>query len=71
MKNSTWFSGFNEKYFFDRGATYYEMFGKLCDIFILQFIFRKRKNLQISMNQAWKFARKGKLDYIERKKNEN
>lgn len=68
MADSTWFTGFNEKYFFDRGATYYEMFGILCDFLILQFIFRKRKVLEISMYQAWKCALKGKLDYIERKR---
>ena len=71
MNDSTWFSGFNEKYFFDRGATYFEMFGRMSDLFVLQFIIRKRRVLDISMFRAWKFAKLGKLDYLERKKNEN
>lgn len=29
MDDSSWFDGFNQKYFFDRGAVYYELFGNL------------------------------------------
>lgn len=62
--DSTWFQGFNKKYFIDRGATYYEMFGCLAPLMILQFIIRKRKLIQdISLSQALKCAFEGMNDW--------
>ena len=43
MNSSTWFKGYNDKYFWDRGATYYEMFGKWAPVMILQFLVRKKR----------------------------
>lgn len=55
--DSTWFQGFNKKYFIDRGASYYEMFGIWTPLMIFQFVFRKRKYIEdISLSQALKYA---------------
>lgn len=64
MGDSTWFKGFNSKYFIDRGATYYEMFGSLAPLMILQFIFRKRKLIQnLSIYQAFRYSFDGMLEW--------
>lgn len=41
MEESTWFHGFDKKYFYDRGVVYYEMFGWLAPIMLIQFMIRK------------------------------
>lgn len=41
--NSTWFSGYNEKYFYDRGALFSAISKKLAYLLALQFIVRKKK----------------------------
>lgn len=38
---STWFEGYNQKYFYDRGATYYEMFGSFANLMIILFAIKK------------------------------
>ncbi|WKA57820.1 glycosyltransferase family A protein [Planococcus shenhongbingii] len=64
--DSTWFSGFNKKYFFDKGAVFYEMTKKMNFLLILQFAIRKykvyRKN--ISFCEAMKSMNNGKNEYI-------
>ncbi|MDD3412643.1 MAG: glycosyltransferase [Lachnospiraceae bacterium] len=40
---STWFQGYTDKFFLDRGANYYAMTKKFYWFLILQFAFRKRK----------------------------
>lgn len=58
---STWFRGFNEKYFIDRGATYYEMFGWLSVPMVLQFVVRKYRlfSHEISAFKAISHALRG------------
>lgn len=54
-KESTWFHGFNEKYFIDSGRFYYTLSPKLSYIFCIQFLV-KNKILyvnQISMRKAY------------------
>lgn len=65
---STWFKGFNEKYFIDRGATYYEMFGCWAPLMILQFTIRKRNLIQdMSLYQALKCAFSGMSEWRKSK----
>lgn len=40
---STWFSGYNEKFFFDRGVLYTYLYGWADKLMALQFIIRKKK----------------------------
>lgn len=42
-EESTWFSGFDNKFFSDMGAIYYEMSSKLSTLLILQYSIRKYK----------------------------
>lgn len=40
---SSWFCGYDEKYFKSKGAVFYKLFNKLYPIIIIQFAIRKRK----------------------------
>lgn len=70
--DSTWFEGYNNKYFYDRGATYYEMFGKLAKVMILLFAIKKygvyKKNS--SFWQALKNMYKGCEEYGKKTTND-
>ncbi len=39
---STWFKGYDEKYFFDRGVLYHFLYGRLAFIFGFRFVYTKR-----------------------------
>ncbi len=41
--SSTWFNGYDDKFFFDKGAMFYAMSKPMAIAFILQYLFRKRK----------------------------
>ena len=40
---STWFSGYHEKFFFDRGVLYHFLYGKAAKIWGFRFVFTKKK----------------------------
>lgn len=42
---STWFTGYHEKFFFDRGVLYYFLYGAAAPIWGLRFVFTKRKEM--------------------------
>ena len=48
-EQSTWFSGFNEKFMYDQGAIFYRIYRKYYKIMIWQYLIRKiflyRKNI--------------------------
>lgn len=69
-EESTWFKGFNEKYFRDRGAIFYEMSHKLSVILIVQFVLRKYKVYrdEITMDTAIKCMLTGRKHYIKEQK---
>lgn len=48
--DSSWFEGYNKKFFFDKGALYRAAFPKMSQLMILQFLIRKRK-----LFKDWKF----------------
>ncbi|MFU2181498.1 glycosyltransferase family A protein [Streptococcus pluranimalium] len=48
--DSSWFEGYNEKFFFDRGALYRAAFPTMSHLMMLQFLVRKRK-----LFKDWKF----------------
>ncbi len=66
---STWFKGFNQKYFYDRGATFCEMFGKFANVMILFFAIKKYYVYKddCSFYQAIKNMNKGCRDYGRKK----
>ena len=55
-EESTWFTGFNEKFLFDQGAIFYRIYHKWYKILIIQYLIRKyflyRKN--VSIKKAYK-----------------
>ena len=44
-RESTWFKGYTEKFFFDRGVLYHHLYGNMAYPFGLRFLFKGRKNM--------------------------
>ena len=63
--NSTWFKGFNEKYFFDLGACFAAMGGYLAWIYILQYAIRKYKIYKnaTTFKESIKYMLHGAINY--------
>ena len=60
QKDSTWFKGYNEKYFFDIGVFYYILSKKLAWFYCAQFLIRHYdKSKSIGFFNAIKYMRKG------------
>lgn len=66
-EESTWFKGYNKKYFEDLGAVYYAMSSKLSYVFILQFAIRKHKLYReyISFFKALRYMLEGRKEYLK------
>ncbi len=64
-EQSTWFKGYNEKFFNDLGAVYYRLFGKLFILFAFWFLLSKRSKYApwISSVRALKSMIAGKKEY--------
>lgn len=62
---STWFEGFNKKYFKDRGALYCALYPNLAKIISIQFLLRHKKMFknQISLSEAYKYMKLGIKEY--------
>ena len=62
---STWFKGYDERFFFDRGAGYYAMDSSMWQMLALQFIIRKRKLYRddISPAKAYRSMKEGRREY--------
>lgn len=67
---STWFKGFNEQYFFDRGAFFTAVSYKLRHLLMLQFLIRHREVLtNYKLLKAYKIMLKGSKEYINETRN--
>lgn len=68
MGDSTWFQGFNEKYLFDKGATFWRMFGLLAPLYSLTYCLRKRKLYQENMGiiKAYVSTLKGMKSFLSK-----
>lgn len=53
--DSTWFSGYNNKFFFDRGALYHYLYGKLATAMALRFLLAHKDKMcmQLSFKEAF------------------
>ena len=65
---STWFSGYNEKFFFDRGVLYAYLYGCMAVPFALRFLLKHRnimfkEGYPISMKQAYSLMKKGLREF--------
>lgn len=62
---SSWFNGYDEKFIFDRGAIYYEMYGSFAIFFYFYFIMRnKKKYPTYSIFKIFKILFNGKNEAI-------
>lgn len=59
--DSTWFAGYNEKFFFDRGVLYHYLYGKLSRIMAIRFLLAHRVKMcgEISVKQAYRYMKDG------------
>lgn len=61
---STWFNGYNDKYFFDKGALFTAISSKYKLFLILQYLIRHNEVLkEIKFNKAFKLMLNGSKDY--------
>lgn len=60
-RESTWFNGYTEKFFFDRGVLFYFLYGKMAMVWALRFIIVKKEMFSgnIGRKQAFKLIREG------------
>lgn len=60
-RESTWFKGYNQKFFFDRGVLYYFLYGKLQKLMAMRFLLAHRKQMcgEISVKEAYRFMKAG------------
>ncbi len=65
---STWFKGYTEKYFFDRGVLYFFLYNKIARVMSARFLIAHKAKMctEISIKQAYKLMcsgiRQGKLE---------
>lgn len=60
-RESTWFHGFTEKFFTDRGVLYHYLYGRLAGIFALRFLLKHKNEMcaEISFREAYRLMREG------------
>lgn len=46
VRPSTWFHGYNEKYFYDRGVLYVYLYGCMAKVFALRFVYKHRNKIK-------------------------
>ena len=61
---STWFNGYNEKFFFDRGVLYRALYGKMAKLFAFRFLWKHKGMMfgnedRLSMKEAYSLMKKG------------
>lgn len=58
---STWFTGYHEKFFFDRGVLYHFLYGAAAPLWGFRFVFTKRKEMcqQVAWTKAYKLLLSG------------
>lgn len=58
---STWFKGFTEKFFFDRGVLYHFLYGKMAKILGFRYLFKNRKEMcsEMGLIRSYKLLKKG------------
>lgn len=61
---STWFHGYNEKFFFDRGVLYHYLYGHLAYVLAIRFLLKYRNQMckEIPCKEALKLMKKGIAD---------
>lgn len=60
-RESTWFCGYNEKFFFDRGVLYHFLYGSMARPLALRFLLLKKEEMcrEISVGRAYRLMKAG------------
>ncbi len=60
-EESTWFAGYNEKFFHDRGVLYHVLYGRLSGLLALRFLLAHRGKLceSVTLQQAYGWMKEG------------
>lgn len=58
---STWFTGYGEKFFYDRGVLYHYLYGRLARLMALRFLLAHREKMcgELGLRQAYCLMKKG------------
>ena len=61
-QESTWFTGYDKKFFFDRGVLYYSLYGKLAPLMSLRFLLAHKAKMcqQITIKKAYQYMSDGR-----------
>lgn len=62
---STWFQGYNEKFFYDRGVLYHVLYGRPAVLMGMRFLLKNKAEMcsgKIDFKQAWGLLKKGIRD---------
>ena len=59
--DSTWFSGYHEKFFYDRGVLYHFLYGYLAKLWALRFLLAHREKMcrDVPVKEAYRMMREG------------
>lgn len=59
--DSTWFTGYNEKFFHDRGVLYHYLYGRFAKVFSMRFLLAHKAKMcaEVSVKQAYIWMREG------------
>lgn len=68
-RESTWFRGYNEKFFVDRGVLYHHLYGRLAGLFSLRFLLAHRKEMlkETGLLEAHRLMKQGIVEGKSRK----
>lgn len=68
-RESTWFKGYHQKFFVDRGVLYHHLYGGLAKLFSLRFLYAHRGELlkDISLLEAYRLMKRGIAEGKSRK----
>lgn len=60
-RKSTWFSGYNKKFFTDRGVLYHFLYGRMAKPFSLRFLYAHKTEMckEIPVKEAYRFMKEG------------
>lgn len=66
---STWFFGYNQKFFYDRGVLYHYLYGKMARIWGLRFLFKNKNTMckEIPFKMAYGYLKDG-ISFAKHKK---
>lgn len=61
FRESTWFKGYNEKFFYDRGVLYHYLYGRLAGLWALRFLLAHKGTMceTVGVKQAFSWMRQG------------